>query len=652
MNIRTKLALIIAVTIITPTLIVSSYFIYESRNSAVNSFNDVTQREISQIDKNFTSFFKGMESDISYLAAQPIARSLIPDAPRFLNGDRDFAGWDKLSGPTKEIHDFYTRFAEHRSGITYIYSGRIDGSMIEWPGSAYKDPYDPRVRPWYKLAMDNPDKAVRTNAYYRAGDDSTYVGTAKTIRDASNKIIGVQSMDVSVKQLTETVKQIKIGQSGHVVLIEDNNNVLVDPLVPENSFKKVDTLTTPLYKALSSTQDSLFETERNGEKYMGKVFKSPSLGWRFIALVPEAEVYAAVNKQAWVTIVISALLVVVFTLVGTFFANLVTKPLDKITKVLQQISAGQGDLTARLTIQSKDEIGVLSESFNAFVAKLQNIIGEVVKLSEQLKQTSSVTAQRARESHDEVNQQLEQITLVVASVNEMSLATEEIARNAEKAATMSGDSADASQKGQQVVGNTCDAIGQLADEVGEAALVIDQLENNTQQINSILTTIQGIAEQTNLLALNAAIEAARAGEHGRGFAVVADEVRSLSHKTARSTEEIQQMITELQQTTKKAVDIMQRSQTMAGTTVEQANEASASLGQITESVNLIRDMAAQIATATEEQSSVSAGITDNTTQISQIAAQMSADADQRLDRSQKLRELSENMHNLVGRFKI
>jgi len=650
MNIRTKLALIIAVTIITPTIIVSSYFIYESRNSAVANFDDATQREVSQIDNMFSAFFDGQEEDISYIASAEAIASLIPNAPTFFDGNKDFPGWDKMSKEATGVFDFYARFAQHRPGIAYLYSGRTDGSMIEWPGSDYKNPYDPRVRPWYKLAMDNPDKTVRTNAYL--WEDSAFVSTAKTIRDSSNKIVGVQSMDVSVKQLTETVRKIKIGNSGHVVLIEDNNNVLVDPMVPDNNFKKIDELNTPLYKSLTGTQASLFETEREGEKYMGKVYQSARLGWRFVALVPEAEVFSAVNKQAWVTVMVSAVLVMIFTLVGAFFSRIITQPLEKITQVLQQISAGQGDLTARLSIQSKDEIGTLSESFNSFVVKLQNIICEVVKLSDELKQTSSLTAQRARESHDEVNQQLEQITLVVASVSEMSIATEEIARNAEQAAAMSGDNADASQHGQQVVGSTCQAIGQLADEVGEAAEVIDQLENNTQQINSILTTIQGIAEQTNLLALNAAIEAARAGEHGRGFAVVADEVRNLSHKTALSTEEIQQMITELQQTTKKAVDIMQRSQDMAGSTVEQANQASESLGQITESVNQIRDMAAQIATATEEQSSVSAGITDNTTQISQIAAQMSADADQRLDRSQKLRELSENMHNLVGRFKV
>ncbi|MBB1486248.1 methyl-accepting chemotaxis protein [Oceanospirillum sediminis] len=652
MKIRTKLALIIALTIIMPTLIISSYFIFESRDVAVNHFDNIASREITQIDKTFTLFFDNLEENINYISANPVLAGIIPDAPKFLNGDKDFAGWDKITGQTKEIHDFYKRFGESHPGLAYIYSGREDGSMIEWPGSAYADPYDPRLRPWYKLAMANPGKAVRTNAYYWSGDDSTYVGTAKTITDRNNNIIGVQSMDVTVKQLTEIVQRIKIGESGHIVLIEDNNNVLVDPLIPDNNFKQVGDLKVPLYNTLGSVSTSLFTTERQGEAYMGKIFQSQSLGWRFVALVPEKEVFAAANKQAWITVLITLCLVVLFTLIGTFFSRIITRPMDKVTQALQQISVGEGDLTARLSIESKDELGVLSESFNGFVEKLQNIIREVVKLSEQLKETSSITAQRARESHDEVNQQLDQITLVVTSVDEMSTATEEIARNAEQAAGVAGNSADASLQGQTVVEETCLAIGKLADEVGEASLVIDQLESSTQQINSILTTIQGIAEQTNLLALNAAIEAARAGEHGRGFAVVADEVRNLSHKTSLSTEEIQQMIAELQQTSQKAVDIMQRSQDMAGSTVEQANQASESLGLITESVNHIRDMAAQIATATEEQSSVTAGITDNTTRISQIASQMAADADQRLERSQKLSQLSDNMHNLVGRFKI
>ncbi|MBN0985803.1 methyl-accepting chemotaxis protein [Amphritea pacifica] len=652
MKIRTKLLAFITVSVIVPIIIISSFSIYEARVTALDNFETSSRKEITQIDNAFTLFFKAIADNVTFLADLPLVKDNSFNLSSFVNGPGSFKSHLSAGGQEAELFRIYEKFGQTHPGLAYVYSGRADGGYIQWPDVAMKDAYDPRTRPWYKKALQNPGEVVRTGAYYWAGDDATFVGTAKTITDSSGKVMGVQSMDVSVKQLTEIVQQIKIGERGHILLVEDNGTVLVDPLFPEHNFKKIDELNSPLFKQLASVDSGLLEVERNGEHYLAKVVKSSALGWRFVALVPSSEVYQTANNIAWLSLVIAALLIALFIIIGAFFSKLITRPIDSVAAVLKSIAEGEGDLTTRLPIASNDEVGELSRSFNQFIEKLQSIIQQIVGLSGDLKTSADAAAESANNSMDEVKLQQDQITLVATSVEEMSAATQDIAANAENTSHAASESARFSQQGQAVVMKARDSIGDLAGEVSTASQIILKLSEHSQQINSILGTIQGIAEQTNLLALNAAIEAARAGDNGRGFAVVADEVRSLSQKTTISTADIRNMIATLQSTMQQAVSIMASSEAMAQSSVEEANQAYEQLILITDSVNNISDMSAQIATATEEQSMVNSGIAENTSRIKMIADQMLENADTRLARSRKLHTLSEGMHGQVGLFKV
>ena len=652
MKIRTKLLAVITVSVIIPVFVISSFAIYKARETALENFSNSTSKEIKQIDNSFALFFKNISDNVSFLAEHSLARDSSFHLSNFTQGPGQFKSHLQTGGKEAELYTLYEQFGNTHPGLAYVYTGRTDGGYLAWPDILMKDPYDPRERPWYKKAMQTPGKVARTGAYYWAGDDATYVGTVKTIADSSGKVIGVQAMDVSVKQLTEIVKNIRIGETGHIILIEDNGSVLVDPLLPEHNFKKVQNISTPLFSALQQTNSGLIETERDGVSYLAQIVQSDSLGWRFVALVPASEVYGTANQIAWLSGIIAVTLSILFIMIGGFVAGLITRPIDTVAAMLKDIADGQGDLTMRLAIQSRDEVGELSLSFNKFIAKLQSIITQIISLSDELKTSSVAAANSAATSTEEVRQQLDQITLVATSVEQMSASTQEIATNAAQTAQTANKSAHSSLNGQQVVTNAREAINNLASEVGNASGVIGRLNDHSQQINSILGTIQDIAEQTNLLALNAAIEAARAGEHGRGFAVVADQVRELSQKTTTSTEDIRNMITTLQNTTLEAVNIMQRSESMAQGSVSEAGQAHDQLVQISDSVNTIRDMATQIATATEQQSSVNKSLAENTGLIRNIAHQMAADAEARLHRSRTLHRLSEGMHEQVGLFKV
>lgn len=653
MKIRTKLVLTFTVAVLAPVVILSLYSIKEVSDNAIEQFQKSSAKEINQVDKAFDLFFTETKRNIDYLASLPEIRNP-QDGPKFLTQENvnGFSGWANISPSSGQLWASFDRFAKTHSNLAYIYTGREDGTYIEWPGTIFKAPFDPRVRPWYIKAKQANGETIMTNAYYWKGDDATYLAVAKALKNDQNQFSGVVSLDVSVNQLTQIVKNITIGDQGFIVLLEDNNNILVDPLEPENTFKSIDSVNTPFYKLISANPDDLFTVKRKDTTYLGQIITSKYLGWKFVALVPESEVYAAATKQSYVTLAIAIPLVVIFIAMAMYVARIITSQISNVAEVLRQISRGHGDLTVQLDVSSNDEVAELSQAFNDFVQKLNSLIGEVVNLSSQLKGMADQAADKAQQWRANSGTQLEKVTLVTEAISEMSKATAEIASSSEQAAGVAEHGARSCSEGKNIVESTRKSIEILSNEVTTTNQIIGKLNSNTQQITTILTTIQGIAEQTNLLALNAAIEAARAGDHGRGFAVVADEVRNLSQKTTASTAEIQQMIQELQNTTQQATSVMENSKNMTHDAVEHASLASESLMQLASAIEEIKGTSMQIATATEEQSFVCGDITQNTQQINDIANQLTEDSKGQLRTAEEFRALAINMHGLVSQFKL
>ena len=272
------------------------------------------------------------------------------------------------------------------------------------------------------------------------------------------------------------------------------------------------------------------------------------------------------------------------------------------------------------------------------------------ELAQQLDKEADESLNNTNLAEQELQAQQQEVTMVATAVTEMACATQEIAGNAESTATAAQQSSNSSQQGQRLVNNTRQSINLLANEVTQATDVIGELSRHANAISSVLSTIQGIAEQTNLLALNAAIEAARAGEQGRGFAVVADEVRVLSRRTQDSALEIHQTIETLQQTASSAVTLMESSQTLAGNSVKDAIEAAEAIEQITQAVALISDMASQIATAAEEQTQVTSEITQNTVAIKDVTDGITQVAQVSVQKAQELKVQAQSLNDLVATF--
>jgi len=344
--------------------------------------------------------------------------------------------------------------------------------------------------------------------------------------------------------------------------------------------------------------------------------------------------------------------VIVVTILYFMFCRMVVSRLGILEQSMKAIAEGDGDLTKRVEIKSTDAIDRVGQYFNLFLNKIHGAISRVDDASQQLGSSSQQLATITDETKESIDNQQSETEQVATAINEMAATVSEVARNATDAATATHEADEQAAEGRKIVTLSMEYTHILAKDIEEAAEVIAQLKTDSENIGSVLDVIQGIAEQTNLLALNAAIEAARAGEQGRGFAVVADEVRTLASRTQESTTEIKSIIDNLQSGAEKAVHAMDKGRDQVKQSVEKTTEAGSSLEQITEAVAKINMMNTQIASAAEEQNSVAEEINQNITRISEHAENTAAGAQSTQMASTELSGLSEELNTLMEQFKI
>lgn len=368
------------------------------------------------------------------------------------------------------------------------------------------------------------------------------------------------------------------------------------------------------------------------------------------------QAFESVNDEADATsttgVIVGVITIIVLFAVAIPVAKTISSNLTDIIDSMKDIAQENGDLTVRLTTSSKDEMGELVFWFNSFIEKLQGVIKNVVDTALPLADTASRISKLSHSTIESFNRQSNSVLQSRQSVEEMSHSVAEITTNAADAADAAKNANTEAEKGKHVVEQTVSGIRVLAENVTQAAETINQLQEDTNRVNVVLEVIRGIAEQTNLLALNAAIEAARAGEQGRGFAVVADEVRNLASRTQESTEEINQMLGQLQGAAKKAVTMMESSRASVEESVKTANEAGNSLVVITDTVNTIADMNGAIAVATEEQHQVSGLMVGHVEDIQACAEEASKASNEVADVSEQLTILASELESVARQFKV
>ncbi|WP_429044770.1 methyl-accepting chemotaxis protein [Aeromonas hydrophila] len=536
-------------------------------------------------------------------------------------------------------------------GLTYF--GSTQGVMTRQDPSLNTGNYDPRERPWYQDAV-KAGQLIVTAPYVSVTMQKLVVTLSEPVLH-QGELVGAVGANLALDKLIDEVLAMQVQGEGYAMLL-DSSGLIVGHPNKELALKQIGELSPDLsaatFQQWGRENNELHAATLDGRDVLLAVQPVPGTDWLLAMVMYRDVLEAPLASLLWQLVGLTLVLMLVFSALLTAMFKYLFADLGRVAGALHDIAHGEGDLTVHINTRSKDEVGQLAESFNQFVARLHGIVSRLRDVTVELAAQSRAQAAGAQSRSQRVRQQQDEIVMVATAVTEMASATQEIAGNAEFAATTSGDAVKLAVAGQSQVGQSQRSITGLADEVADASQIIVDLDAHAQKISGILATISGIAEQTNLLALNAAIEAARAGEQGRGFAVVADEVRVLSRRTHDSTDEIQQMIETLQQTTRRAVSGMETSRQLAGTSVEDAESANLSLGQINEAIGAISDMATQIAAAAEEQTSVTSEISRNTENIRHVSQELAEQANQEAAQAAELKGLTERLEQEIGRFRL
>jgi methyl-accepting chemotaxis protein len=375
-------------------------------------------------------------------------------------------------------------------------------------------------------------------------------------------------------------------------------------------------------------------------------------GWIIGSGVYVDDVQGEFRGQVWKASMVGLVIAVIMALLVVLIARSIVRPLQQAVNAMANIASGESDLTRTLDTHGQDEVTQLSRHFNSFTAKLRQVVGQLQTCANALGQSSTELGSNASDAHDRSQQQSQQMELVATAINEVTYGVQDVAKNAEHAASEMRDAQVQAEQGQLNIDGSLQRIDQLSTTISQAVEVIRTLSTESTQIGGVLEVIRSIADQTNLLALNAAIEAARAGEQGRGFAVVADEVRLLAQRTQKSTAEIQSMIERLQGHSEAAVKVISDSHQASQLTIEQAGQAGASLTAIGQALRNLNGLNASIASATLQQAHVVEDINQNVTQAAGLSHSTALAAEQSSVASAHLKGLSEQLDGLLRQFKV
>lgn len=671
LSLRKKILLLIGGTITVLLIIASTFFVKHIANLSRENIENEAQSYLQTEQLSMQSYFAMYGKMVSTFVNNPHLINF------FENWDTRDQALESAPGYNEVNQDFVRLSSNDENILSAFFASATTGEYFkenERTSHYNGQPYYAYKRGWWQEAM-------QVNKLYVGPisvDLTTGVASAvvqQPVYNAQRKLIGMGGVDLQLNKINDMVENIRFNGQGYGFLLDGNQKVVhfskatghklsitdegangkegLDALEQQFTntagFKE---LNTQMRNNLEGSQMVTFKGEQFYVVYHRLQLEQPYIDWYVGLLIPTTMIEEPVNAAVTATTTAVIIILIIILAMILWATHMISKPITTLTHIMRDIASGEGDLTQKIDINSQDEVGQLANHMNTFIDKLHAMMLDTAAQAEQLSNAAAQLRSVSEKTNSEIQQEKQQVDSVSAAVTEMATTVLEISRNAqhtnnaaEEVQAITAEGASRSTQAQTV-------MTELALHIGEASKVVAGLEQESNNIGALVDVINSIADQTNLLALNAAIEAARAGEHGRGFAVVADEVRSLASRTQESTDDIRNMISRLQQIAQQASVMMQQGQDQTEGSVLQTKEVLSSLHNIAQSVTKVQDQSHQITTSTEEQTVVAEDINTSLSAINNLVNSTADHAHTLADEARDLSDLAAALNKTVNQFKL